>query len=295
MTLTSRTLICLTAPVSLSSAQNPADFLPASSPAMKLLLALLVLVLLAVPTSGARWLSRLLVVRRAAALWNRRRRSRRRAPVCKDVLSVVPKHEWKCTPAKKKHVWKNVTKWHKTKNNVTKWTNATRNVTRSESVEYTLPVEDFIGLAKEHISEDLLASFEAGVASDQNRNFGATCTDTSEPVAHVGWGPSQAAKSTLICQLRKSPEDLCPEIGDGSGESVTTTVSVWDSIVGIMVDTIGLGDSLLRYSKEEIGKLVAAAMGRIAAVDVKRVKFLVFASWLYLQHLLWGLWIFQVQ
>ena len=178
---------------------------------------------------------------------------------------------------------------------VTKWTNATRNVTRSESVEYTLPVEDFIGLAKEHISEDLLASFEAGVASDQNRNFDATCTDTSEPVAHVGWGPSQAGKSTLICQLRKSPEDPCPEMGDGSGESVTATVSVWDSIVGIILDTIGLGDSLLRYSKEEIGKLVAAAMGRIAAVDVKRVKFLVFASWLYLQHLLWGLWIFQVQ
>eukprot|EP00435_Cladocopium_sp_Y103_P042483 s766_g11.t1 len=221
---------------------------------MKLLLASLVLVLLVVPSSAG---------------WRRRRR----APVCNDVLRVVPKHEWKCTPAKKRHVWKDVTKWHTTKQNVTKWTNATRNVTRTETVEYTLPLEDFVGLAKQQISQEILASFEAGVAPDQNQNFDATCTETGEQVAHVLWGPREAGKSTLICQCRKSSDDPCPEVGDGSGESVTNQVSAWDSILAIMVDTIGLGDSLLRYFKEEIGKLVAAGIGRISAVDVKRESF----------------------
>ncbi|CAK9082185.1 Uncharacterized protein SCF082_LOCUS39076 [Durusdinium trenchii] len=211
------------------------------------------------------------------AWWGNPRRRRTRVQVCNDVVKPVVESVWSCQPAKTRTAWRDVTKWHKTKKNVTKWMNASRWVVHTETIEYTLPLEDFVLLAKEQITEEVLASLKSGIAP--NSHLDSRGDDLSnEEVAHIVWGPSQAGKSTLICQCRQHDEDPCPEVGDGSGESQTSDISMWQTTFGFTLDTMGLGDSLLRFSKEEIGKLVAAGISSVAAANIKRVKFLVFES-----------------
>ena len=79
----------------------------------------------------------------------------------------------------------------------------------------------------------------------------------------------------MVCQLKNSGEDACTEVGDGSGESVTATPSVWETLIGLVLDVPGLGDTMLRFTWEEVGVWVATAL---ASANVQRVKFLVFDS-----------------
>ena len=79
----------------------------------------------------------------------------------------------------------------------------------------------------------------------------------------------------MVCQLKNSIEDACPEVGDGSGESVTATPSVWETLIGLVLDVPGLGDTMLRFTWEEVGVWVATAL---ASANVQRVKFLVVDS-----------------
>eukprot|EP00438_Fugacium_kawagutii_P028440 Skav226824 [mRNA] locus=scaffold606:199332:204567:+ [translate_table: standard] len=255
---------------------------------MKAIALLLVLSLLVVLTDASK--ARVLALFRVADAWwgnPRRRRSRRRAVVCNDVVKEVKEDVWKCSPAKTRTVWKDITKWHKVKKNVTKWTNATRNETRNKTVNYTLPPEDFVIPAKEKLVQEMMESFNMTNQSANEKHFdnlGQTNStfdsfdgDSADDVALVAFGPTRTGKSSVICQARRKPGDDCPRVGNSRGESTTTEVSPWDSIFGFILDTMGLGDSFLRFSKEEIGKRVTAGIGSVASTNLKAVKFLVFA------------------
>ena len=198
--------------------------------------------------------------------------------VCSDVVKPTTEFERICNPViLERTVWKDVTRFHKVLKNVTIYVNATRLVNATQEVNYTLPLEDFFFAAKDEIVAEAIKAFkpgmQRGIGESQHLN---PASSSSEGVAHIVYGPSQAAKSTMICQLRKDLGDACPQIGDGD-ESETDKVQMWDSLLGYILDTVGLGDSKLRFSREEIGQLVAAAIGRLAA-DIKHVKFLVFES-----------------
>ena len=227
----------------------------------------------------------LLLVMPARAGWGRRRRAKQQ--VCNDVVKPTSVSERQCNPVTmERTAWRNVTRWKKVTYNRTIYVNATRVVNLTETVNYTLPLEDFFFAAKDEIVAEAISAFKPGM----ERGIGETehldpAVGSSEGVAHIVWGPSQAAKSTTICQLRRDPGDACPEIGDGD-ESQTDKVQMWDSVLGYILDTIGLGDSKLRFSKEEIGELVATAIGRVAA-DIERVKFLVFQAQVRLTKYVW--------
>ena len=103
------------------------------------------------------------------------------------------------------------------------------------------------------------------------------CGDSQGDGAHalILFGPSQSAKSTMVCQLRKSMVDKCPAVGDGSGESVTEWPELFDSILGPLLDTPGCFDTKLRFTAQEAAQRVAVA---VAEANTRCLKFLVFDS-----------------
>lgn len=66
-----------------------------------------------------------------------------------------------------------------------------------------------------------------------------------------------------------------PNTGDGGGESVTDHATVFDTDLGLMLDTPGIDDTKLRFTDDEAGRRVALG---VVASGVTNVKFVVFES-----------------
>jgi len=147
--------------------------------------------------------------------------------------------------------------------------------------EYVLPIEDFFLQARERIIDEVRETLREGVSSHRTESkFEAESCELLGNHDHhreavVMWGRTQAGKSTMTCQLRTSSEAPCAEMGDGSGDSVTWTSELWYTLIGFLLDTPGIDDTRLRFTKEEAGRRVAVA---VAEANVTRVKFLVFDS-----------------
>lgn len=216
----------------------------------------------------------------AEAWWGNQRR--RRTLFCEDVLEEVTVDTTDCKSVTKiRTVWVTVNKW-KTINRTKKvYESMWRLANKTQEVEYLLPVADFYKIALDQITAEILTT--CGASGPRNQTAGGRVQaggayerggDDAESVAYVVYGRSQAGKSTLICNLRE-PGDPCPEVGDGSGDSVTALSLLWFTKIGPMLDAPGIDDTLLRFSKEEAGRRVAVG---VASAGVSRVKFLVFDS-----------------
>jgi GTP-binding protein EngB required for normal cell division len=95
--------------------------------------------------------------------------------------------------------------------------------------------------------------------------------------AIVVFGGSQMGKSTFINMICG---DHMAAIGDGSGESTTRNVAVYDSRLGPLVDCPGYDDSDLQIHIEDLASHVAIALTEIGATSV---KFLIFDSLVMVQ------------
>lgn len=94
-------------------------------------------------------------------------------------------------------------------------------------------------------------------------------------LAVVVHGPSQSGKSTFLGQVMLPGQGAAPEVGDGSGESVTQDIQLLKTQVGLLVDRPGDNDTMMRFSNQEAGKRCAVA---VAEAGVMQLKFLVFDS-----------------
>jgi len=94
-------------------------------------------------------------------------------------------------------------------------------------------------------------------------------------VAVILWGPTQVGKSSMMASVLDPDQGAAPEIGDGSGESVTCTTDLRNSAFGPLLDCPGINDSRLLFTNEEAGSRVAVG---VAEHGVGLLKFLVFES-----------------
>ncbi|CAE7878665.1 unnamed protein product, partial [Symbiodinium microadriaticum] len=215
----------------------------------------------------------------SAGWFSGRRRRRRTQTVCDEVPVEVEDGpaQKQCKPTTRNRTsLRNVTKFKKGMKNVTKFEKATRYFNRTEWVEYRLPLEDFRPEARQQIIKETRESLRDRTSASQSTKVEVPFSSTEDGAeAIIAWGPSQAGKSTMVCQLKKSTDVECPKKGDGSGESTTATPRLWDTIMGYVCDNPGGQDTLLRFSAEDVGRWVATAL---AEGGVRRVKFLVVDS-----------------
>ncbi|CAE7372970.1 unnamed protein product, partial [Symbiodinium sp. CCMP2456] len=215
----------------------------------------------------------------SAGWFSGRRRRRRTQTVCDEVPIEVEDGpaQKQCKPVTRtRTTLRNVTKFKKGMKNVTNFEKAIRYVNRTEWIEYRLSLEDFLPEARQQIIKEMRESLRDRSSASQSTKVEVPFNSSEDGAeAIVTWGPSQAGKSTMVCQLMKSTTVECPNKGDGSGESTTDTPRLWDTIIGYVCDNPGGLDTLLRFSAEDVARWVATAL---AEAGIRRVKFLVFDS-----------------
>ena len=170
-----------------------------------------------------------------------RRRRRRTQTICDDVPEAVTEDTMQCRPVTKERTkLRIVTKFNKGMKTVTRYEKATRLVNRTQMVEYLLPMEAFLLEAKQQIIWESQESLRRCGINSRSVNADVRFNETSAGTeALVLYGPSQGGKSTFVCQLRKAKDAACPKVGDGSGESMTDEPSLWETILGWVLDNPG--------------------------------------------------------
>eukprot|EP01062_Namystynia_karyoxenos_P060263 TRINITY_DN517_c0_g1_i1.p1 TRINITY_DN517_c0_g1~~TRINITY_DN517_c0_g1_i1.p1 ORF type:complete len:404 (+),score=87.90 TRINITY_DN517_c0_g1_i1:83-1213(+) len=88
-------------------------------------------------------------------------------------------------------------------------------------------------------------------------------------------GCSQVGKSSTIGNLIVSGEHK-PPTGDGDGESCTSTVSVYDTVIGTVVDSPGWADTCFAGSDEDWSRVIAH--GAISQGCHRRLKVILFEA-----------------